>query len=91
VIEGGKFVGVRHEVPGVLAPRVDRFKTLFPSGEVKECRVRIKPKAGVYQADAQLSNGKWALFEVGRVHGALRIRTVPGMLSSTQPQPHPWD
>jgi len=91
VVEGGKLVGVRHQIPGVLGPTTTRFKDLLPAGEVKDCRVRIKNRSGVYQADVQFPNGKWGLFEVARVKGALRIRTVPGMLSSTQPQPHPWD
>jgi hypothetical protein len=91
VIEGGKLVGVRHQIPGVLGPQVTRFNALFPVGEVKDCRVRIKNKSGVFQADVQFPNGKWGQFDVARVGGALRIRSVPGALSSTQPQPHPWD
>jgi hypothetical protein len=91
VVEGGKLVGVKHEVPGVLAPRVDRFKSLFPAGEVKDCRVRVKPKAGVFQADVQFPNGKWAPFEVDRVRGSLRIRSVPGVLSPAQPAVQTWD
>jgi len=84
-------VGVRHQIPGVLGPAVTRFNALFPVGEVKDCRVRIKNKSGVFQADVQFPNGKWGQFDVARIGGALRIRSVPGALSSTQPQPQPWD
>jgi len=91
VVEGGKLVGVRHEIPGKLGPQVTRFKALFPEGAVKDCRVRIKPKSGVYQADVQFPNGKWAPFDVARINGALRIRSVPGALSPTQPQVESWE
>jgi hypothetical protein len=58
---------------------------------VKDCRVRIKYRAGVYQADVQFPNGKWGKFDVERNHGALRVRTVPGALEPAQPTPLPWD
>jgi len=91
VVEGGKLVGVRHQVPGALGPTVTRFNALFPVGEVKDCRVRIKNKAGVFEADVQFPDGRWGQFNVARIGGGLRIRSVPGALSSTQPQPQPWD
>jgi len=58
---------------------------------VKDCAVRIKNRSRVFQADVQFPNGQWGQFDVDRVKGALRIRTVPDALSSTQPQRQPWD
>jgi hypothetical protein len=53
--------------------------------------VRIKNRSGLYQADVQFPNGKWAPIDVDRVNGALRIRTVPDTLSPTKPPVQPWD
>lgn len=89
VVESGKFVGVRHS--GALGPHVTRVTTMLPGAEMKDFSVRIKNKSGVFQADVQFSNGLWGQFDVDRVNGALRIRTVPDALSSTRPQPQPWD
>jgi hypothetical protein len=89
VIEGGKFVGVRH--PGPVGPTVTRVEKFLPDAKVTDCHVRIKNKSGVYQVDLQFPNGKWASLDVDRVHGALRIRSVPDALSSTQPHVEPWD
>jgi hypothetical protein len=89
VIEDGKFVGVSQS--GARGPVTTRIKTLIPDGTVKECAVRIKNRLGVFQADVQFSNGQWGQFDVDRVQGALRIRTVPDALSPTQPKPQSWD
>jgi hypothetical protein len=88
-IEGGKFVGVRHT--SALGPTVTRVRTIIPEPSIQACNVRIKNKSGVFQADVQYPNGQWAPFDVDRVRGALRIRTVPDALSSSQPQRQPWD
>jgi hypothetical protein len=89
VIEGGKLVGVSQS--GARGPVTTPLKTLFPEGTVKDCVVRIKNRSGVFQADVQFPNGQWGQFDVDRVQGALRIRTVPDALSPTQPKPQPWD
>lgn len=89
VIVGGRLVGVRHS--GAHGPEVAQLKPLLPAATVKDCAVRIKNKSGVYQADVQFPNGQWGQFDVSRVKGALRIRSVPEKLSPTQPQPQPWD
>jgi len=89
VIEGGKFVGVRHS--GARGPTVTRVNTVLPAATVKDCAVRIKNRSGVFQADVQFPDGRWAIFDVDRVNGALRIRSVSDELSSTKPQPQPWD
>jgi len=88
-IEGGKFVGVVQ--PGALGPHVVRVPTYSSDGTIKDCGVRIKNKSGVFQADVQYPDGQWAQFDVDRVHGALRIRSVPDALSPTRPQPQSWD
>jgi len=89
VIEGGKLVGVRHS--GARGPEVSQLKPLLPDPTVKDCKVRIKNKSGVFQADVQFPNGEWGQFDVDRIEGTLRIRTVPEALSSTQPVVQPWD
>lgn len=88
-VEGGKLVGVIH--PGAHGPTKVPFKTFIPDGTVKDCAVRIKDKSGVFQADVQYPDGQWGQFDVDRVQGALRIRSVPDALSPTKPQPQPWD
>ena len=89
VIEKGKFVGVRH--PGPVGPTVTRVTRFLPDAKVTDCEVRIKNKSGVYQADVRFPNGKWASFDVSRVHDALRIRSVPDVLGSSRPPVQPWD
>jgi hypothetical protein len=89
VIEGGKLVGVSQT--GARGPSVTRLKALLPDATLKDCAVRIKNRSGVFQADAQFPNGQWGQFDVDRVQGALRIRSVPDALSPTKPQPQPWD
>jgi len=88
-LEGGKLVGVRH--PGPVGPAVTRLKVFIPDGTIKDCGVRIKNRSGVFQADVEYPNGQWASFDVDRVQGALRIRSVPDALSPTRPQPQSWD
>jgi hypothetical protein len=88
-LEGGKLVGVTQS--GAHGPTVARVQTFLPEGSIKDCAVRIKNRSGVFQADVQFPNGQWASFDVDRVKGALRIRSVPDRLSPTQPQPQPWD
>jgi hypothetical protein len=89
VVEGGKLVGVRHS--GARGPEVSRLKPVLPEGTVKDCAVRIKNRSGVFQADVQFPNGQWGSFDVDRIQGALRIRSVPNALSSTKPPVQPWD
>ena len=89
VMENGKFVGFSQ--PGARGPVTTKFRSLFPDGTVKDCKVRIKDRSGYYQADVQFSNGQWAPFDVNRVNGALRVRTVPEALSPKQPPVQPWD
>lgn len=89
VVENGKLIGVRHS--SALGPTVTRLSNVIPEPSIKACNVRIKNKSGVYQADVQYPNGKWAPFDVDRVHGKLRIRTVPDALSPSQPPRQPWD
>jgi len=89
-LEGGKFVGVIQS--GAHGPETARVQTFIPDGNIKECAVRIKNRSGVFQADVQYPNGQWAPFDVDRVQGALRIRSVPRQgLSATQPPVQPWD
>jgi hypothetical protein len=88
-VENGKFVGVTQSgARGPVVTRVDRF---IPDPSIKDFGARIKHKSGVFQADVQYSNGQWAQFDVGRVQGALRIRSVPDTLSPTRPPVQPWD
>ena len=89
VVEGGKLVGVQHS--GALGPTVTRLKPLLPDATLKDCAVRIKNRSGVFQADVQFPNGQWGQFDVDRVRGALRIRSVPDALSPTRPPVQPWD
>jgi hypothetical protein len=89
VIEDGKLVGVSQS--GARGPTTTRLKDLLPAATVKECAVRIKNRSGVFQADVQFPNGQWGQFDVDRVKGALRIRSVPDSLSPSRPQPQPWD
>jgi len=89
VVEGGKFVGIRHS--GALGPHVTRVGSFIADGQIKDFSARIKNRSGVYQADVQYPNGQWAQFDVDRVRGELRIRTVPDALSPNRPQRQPWD
>jgi len=89
VLEGGKFVGVR--TSGALGPHVIRVTSFIPDGQIKDFGTRIKNRSGVYQADVQFPNGQWAQFDVDRVQGELRIRSVPDALSPNRPQPQSWD
>ena len=88
-IEDGKFVGVSQS--SARGPTVTRVEAFIPDPTIKDCGVRIKNKSGVFQADVQYPNGQWAQFDVDRVQGALRIRSVPDALSPTRPQRQPWD
>lgn len=88
-LAGGKLVGIIHS--GAHGPVTVPLKVIVPDGTIKDCRARIKNRSGVFQADVQFPNGQWGQYDVDRVKGALRIRTVPDALSSTQPQPQPWD
>jgi len=90
VVEGGKLTGVRHS--GALGPVVVPVKTFSPDdGTIKDCAIRIKNRSGVFQADVLYPNGQWGSFDVDRIQGSLRIRTVPDALSPTKPQVQPWD
>jgi len=89
VVKDGKLVSVSQS--GARGPTETSVRAFSPDRSIKDCAVRIKNKSGVFQADVQFPNGQWGQFDVDRVHGALRIRSVPDALSSTQPQPQPWD
>jgi hypothetical protein len=88
-VEDGKFVGViQSGARGPVTTRVDAF---IPEPTIKEFAARVKHKSAVFQADVQYPNGQWASFDVDRVGGALRIRSVPDALNSTRPPVQPWD
>lgn len=88
-IEGGKFVGVTQS--SARGPSVTRVESFIVDRTIKDCGVRIKNKSGTFQADVQYPNGQWAKFDVDRVNGALRIRSVPDALSPDRPTQQPWD
>ena len=88
-IENGKFVGVRQS--SARGPSVTRVTAFIPAGTIKDVGVRIKNRSGVFQADVQYPNGQWAQFDVDRVRGELRIRSVPDALSPNRPPKQPWD
>jgi hypothetical protein len=93
-IEDGRFVGVTQSAgstTGALGPYLTRVETFAPEPTIKDFGVRIKNRSGVFQADVQYPNGQWANFDVDRVEGALRIRSVPDALSPTRPPRQPWD
>lgn len=89
IMEGGKLVGSQHS--GAHGPVTVHLKNVIPSPEVKQCRLRIKNRSAAWQADVEFPNGKWGAFDVERVNGALRIRSVPDALSPSQPPVQPWD
>jgi len=74
-----------------VGPVLVKVSKIIPEGTFKDFHVRIKNRSGVFQADVQYPNGQWAPFDVDRVQGALRIRSVPDVLSPTQPPVQPWD
>jgi hypothetical protein len=88
-VEGDKFVGVTQS--SARGPSTTPVKTFAPEATIKDCEVRIKNRSGVFQADVQYPNGQWAPFDVDRINGALRIRSVPDALSPTRPPVQPWD
>jgi hypothetical protein len=88
-MEGDKFVGVIQS--GARGPATTRVQAFIPEPTIKDFGVRIKNKSGVFQADVQYPNGQWAKFDVDRVQGALRIRSVPDALSPDRPPVQPWD
>jgi hypothetical protein len=93
-IEDGKLVSVTQSAgssTGVLGPYKTQVETFIPEPTIKEINVRIKNRSGVYQVDVGYPNGQWAKFDVDRVQGALRIRSVPDALSPTKPQPQAWE
>jgi hypothetical protein len=92
-IKDGKFVGIIQNTSpsGALGPTLARADNFAPDSTIKEMQVRIKNKSKVFQVDVQYPNGKWASFDVDRIKGVLRIRSVPETLSPTKPQVQPWD
>jgi len=89
VVKGTTLTGVTQS--GAAGPVTTPIRSIVPSAEVKKVVIRLKFKAGEFEAAAEYPDGRWAVFGVRRTNGALKIRKIATELTNEQPQPKPWD
>ena len=88
-IKGKKLATISHpSAGGPLPVAVGKF---VPAKDVEEILIRVKYKAGEFEAAVKYPSGRWAAFGVARSDSGLKISKIPDDLSDSRPQPQVWD